>query len=163
MGRVYKWTCLQELQSLPVSVSQLSCYIMMLILPCWAKHWDGREFGRWEGEEEVLWQIDHEQNKFTTFSWVFDYPKNCQEIELLFHYSNYSLLLGCLPDWFLSFFFFWKKKRLTEVETADFKNDNVCLSYTECMKRKLWESIISYIHYYLYRMSLNLVFIVQGM
>lgn len=62
--------------------------------------------GGWEGgeEEEVVWQIDHEQIKFTSFSWGFDYPKNCQKLESLFHCQNYSFLLGFLPDYFfLSF------------------------------------------------------------
>lgn len=53
---------------------------------------DGGEFGRWEGEEEGPWQIDREQNKFTSFFWVIDYPKNWQRVELLFCYPNYSLL-----------------------------------------------------------------------
>lgn len=70
-GRVHVRASLQEFPSLSVSVSQLSCYIMMLKLPCWAKSWDGRQFGRRERDEEVLWQIDHEQNKATSFSWVF--------------------------------------------------------------------------------------------
>lgn len=143
-------------------MSQLSCYIMMLTLPCWAKSWDGREFGRWEEEEEVLWQIDHEQNKFTSFSWVFDYPKNCQKIELLFCYQIILCYCdACQTIFYPSFVSFWNK-RLTEVETADFDNGNVCLSYTECMKRKLWESIISHLHDHHYHTSLNLVFIAQG-
>ena len=57
----------------------------------------------------MLGQIDHEQNKFTSFSWVFDYPKSCQKIELLFCYPNYSLLLRSLPDGFLSSFFLLKE------------------------------------------------------
>lgn len=143
MGRVSKWACLQELQSLPVSVSPLSSYIMMLTLPCWAKSGDGREFGRWKGEKEVLSQIDHEQNKFTVFSRVFGYPRDGQKTGLLFCYPNYFLLFRCLPEVFF-FFSFWKK-RLTEVETADFENDKVCLSYTVCTKRWLWKGLISHL------------------
>lgn len=81
-------------------MNPLSSYIIMLALFPVAKSGDGREFVRRNGEEEVLMQIDHEQNIFTTFSRVFYYPKMVQKVQLCFCYTNNFLLLGCLPDTF---------------------------------------------------------------